>query len=133
VTQANEQIVRAFLAAISNEGLDAARKKYASPDLIWWVAGVGEIQQQMDELIAAFARHFEEPGMKMEVHDTTSEGDKVAVEAESHATLNNGSRYNNHYHFLFRLRAGKIAHIKEYHDTKHAVEALAPILAELSA
>jgi ketosteroid isomerase-like protein len=127
----NEQIVQSFLSALSNEGLDAAVRKYASPSVVWWTLGVGEIQQRFSELIAAFGRHFDEGGITIEVHGTTSEGDRVAVEAESHARLKNGSKYNNHYHFLFELRDEKIVHIKEYHDTQHASIVLAPILADI--
>ena len=37
-----------------------------------------------------------------------AEGDRVAVEAESHGELKNGKTYNNTYHFLFVFRDGKI-------------------------
>ena len=53
-----------------------------------------------------------------------AEGERVAVEAESHGELNNGAIYNNHYHFLFIVRDGKITAIKEYNDTKHASDVL---------
>jgi len=54
----------------------------------------------------------------------TSEGDRVAVEATSHADLKNGRAYRNEYHFIFEFRDGKIARAKEYLDTLHAKEIL---------
>jgi ketosteroid isomerase-like protein len=133
MAKSNEQIARAFLEAISNRGLTAALRDFTTPDLVWWVAGFGEMQGQLAGLDGAFGRHFVEGGMKMIVHATTSQGDRVAVEAESHATLNGGAVYNNLYHFLIEVRDGKVVRVKEYHDTAHAFSALKPILDEMSA
>jgi len=47
----------------------------------------------------------------------TIQGERIAVEVESSAVLNNGRAYNNLYHYLFVLNDGKIATIKEYADT----------------
>jgi ketosteroid isomerase-like protein len=58
--------------------------------------------------------------MRLDVLGTTAEADRVAMEAESHV-LNpeNGRLYNNFYHYLFRVRAGKLTLFKEYQDTLH--------------
>jgi len=42
------------------------------------------------------------------------------MEVESHTETNTGRVYNNFYHFLIRVRDGKIASVKEYLDTMHA-------------
>lgn len=47
----------------------------------------------------------------------TIEGDRVAVEVESSAILNNGRTYNNLYHYLIVINNGMIKTIKEYADT----------------
>ena len=47
----------------------------------------------------------------------TAEDDRVAVEAESHGELHSGQHYNNAYHFLIRVKDGKIASIDEYFCT----------------
>jgi ketosteroid isomerase-like protein len=47
----------------------------------------------------------------------TIEGNRVAVEVESSAILNNGRTYNNLYHYLIVINNGKIKTIKEYADT----------------
>jgi ketosteroid isomerase-like protein len=52
----------------------------------------------------------------------TVDGDRVAVETESYVELKNGRVYNNHYHFVFVVRDGKVAQIKEYLDTMHTYD-----------
>jgi ketosteroid isomerase-like protein len=49
-----------------------------------------------------------------------AEADSVAVEAESYTQTRKGLTYNNLYHFLFRVRDGRIASVREYLDTMHA-------------
>ena len=58
-----------------------------------------------------------------DVHDVR-EGDRVAIEAESHFELNDGRVYNNTYHFLFLFRDGRICCAKEYNDSRYAAETL---------
>ena len=53
-----------------------------------------------------------------------AEEDRVAVEATSRGMHVTGKLYANHYHFLFHLRDGKIAVMKEFMDTEHATEVL---------
>lgn len=45
------------------------------------------------------------------------DGDRVAVEERMRATLVNGRSYDNEYCFIFRLRDGLIAEVREYTDT----------------
>ena len=51
-----------------------------------------------------------------------AEGDKVAVEARSHADLVGGGVYANEYHFLVTLRDGLVQSVREYSDTHHMKE-----------
>jgi ketosteroid isomerase-like protein len=61
--------------------------------------------------------------LRMSVKEMTAQGNRVAVEAESHAIHKpTGRTYNNFYHFLFEIDGGKITKMKEYCDTKHAVD-----------
>lgn len=59
-------------------------------------------------------------GLRMEVKSAISEGDKVALEVESHGELTNGRIYDQRYHFLLEFRDGKICAVREYLDTQHA-------------
>jgi len=63
-------------------------------------------------------------GLHIEIHGVTAQGERVAIEAESHARTASGKQYNNHYHFLVIVRNGKIAELKEYMDTQHASDVL---------
>jgi len=55
--------------------------------------------------------------MMLKVTGAVAEGDKVAVEVTGGADMIKGVRYDNQYHFLFEMRDGRIAHLKEYMDT----------------
>jgi hypothetical protein len=55
----------------------------------------------------------------MEFGHIIAEGDFVFLEAESHADLKGGQRYNNNYAFLLRFSNGKLIEHKEYTDTLH--------------
>ena len=56
----------------------------------------------------------------------TAEGDRVAVEAESYAEINNGRIYKNLYHFQRVIRDGQSCAIREYLDTEHVTATFAP-------
>ena len=59
-------------------------------------------------------------GLEMTVKGAIAEGDKVAVEVESHGELLNGRIYSQEYHFLLTIRGGKVSEVREYLDTQHA-------------
>jgi ketosteroid isomerase-like protein len=61
---------------------------------------------------------------KFTLHHALQDGDMVALDLESHATLPNGKVYNNVYAYIFTIRNGKILHCREHADTKHAAEVL---------
>ncbi len=63
-------------------------------------------------------------GISFTVHGMVAEGDKVAVEATSNGEHVSGVTYSNDYHFLFTVRDGKIAQMKEYMDTELATDIL---------
>jgi uncharacterized protein len=91
-------------------------------DISWWVPGRGVVNKaDFLQVVQAFRDRLDGE-VKMTVHGITAEGDRVAVEAETHAKLKSGKIYNNTYHFLFLFRDGKIYHAKEYNDSRHAAE-----------
>lgn len=51
---------------------------------------------------------------------TTSQGNRVAVEATAKTLLANGKTYENIYHFLYEVDGGKIVAVREYCDTSRA-------------
>jgi ketosteroid isomerase-like protein len=54
-----------------------------------------------------------------------AEDDKVALQIEGRFPLKNGRLYNNFYHMYFQVRDGKVAVLKEYHDSLHFVDVFA--------
>ena len=98
-------------------------------DATWWVLDNPErvkvsglrdrprIERFLKEVRAAFPR-----GLQATIEGVTAEGERVAVEASSHATLPGGREYRNRYHFLVRVREGQVIEMREYLDTQYAYE-----------
>jgi ketosteroid isomerase-like protein len=79
-----------------------------------------------EEVAMAAGRIFEAfpAGVEFTLLNLTAEEDRVAVEATSQGTHVSGQQYANHYHFLFRLRDGKITQMKEFMDTEHVTDVI---------
>ena len=95
-------------------------------DATWWIAGKrGELSAAGVHDKEQFARVFRrmdarlKNGLRMKVKSAIAEGDRVALEIESHGELQNGRVYNNEYHTLVTVRDGKIREVREYLDTHH--------------
>lgn len=67
--------------------------------------------------------------LKIWVVSLTAEEDRVAAEAQSHGEMKNGKTYDNAYHFLFKLRDGKIYNAREYSCSFTAFECLGDLMA----
>lgn len=99
-----------------------------SDDATYWIAGRREIlpsagcnsKERFSRILHAMAERLTD-GLRMNVKSMIAEGDRVAIEAESHGTLRNGRVYNNQYHILMRIADGKIVEAHEYFDTQHAL------------
>ncbi len=117
----SKSVVREFLEAAEQEG-PGALSRFGTKDAVWTLPGLGvltperfaKLGQRIGDLLAG--------PMTLTIHDIIADGEKVAAEVESHGLLKDGKVYNNLYHFKFVLRDGKIAEVKEYNDTKHALE-----------
>lgn len=72
------------------------------------------------------ARKMFPQGVRHEVRGMIGEGDLVALESECFAELPTGARYNNLFHFRFRIADGKVLEIKEYADFLHFMEVVHP-------
>jgi ketosteroid isomerase-like protein len=85
----------------------------------FWTPGLPEMGTA--ELRAFFAQVLPlVERMTFTVEGHTVAGDRVALEARSHADLRNGRTYANRYHFLFRFEGERIAEVREYCDTAPA-------------
>lgn len=119
----SKQTVQAFLEVFSS-GDVARTMDMMTEDATWWVAGTLPISGTHDKvgfrkLLSGIAEACEGGAIKLTPKSFTAEADRVAVEAESFARLQNGRTYNNHYHFQFTVRGSKISGVKEYLDTMH--------------
>ena len=123
----NKRIARDFIDALSRADADWVLEHYAE-DVVMWTAGSltfsgthtkDEIRGLMDGILGAFPK-----GLQFEIKTLTAEEDRVAIEAESRGMHTSGKPYHNEYHFLMRIRDGRIVEFKEYLDTLHANEVL---------
>src|SRR5262245_22562851 len=121
----NKHLARQFIDCFTANDI-AGALDLMTDDATWWIAG------KPDQLPAAGIYNKEQiarllynmvgqlpNGLKVTVKSLVAEGDKVAMEADSYGELRNGRVYNQQYHFLLRVREGKIQAVKEYLDTQH--------------
>lgn len=124
---ANKQLVQSFFDAMNRGDVDALVALYHSEGRCWTsgktlISGtltLNQITQGAGAIFEAFP-----DGLTFTVHAMTAEDDRVAVEAESRGMHASGKLYNNLYHFLFRIRDGKVLELKEYMDTELVTEIL---------
>jgi ketosteroid isomerase-like protein len=125
--EANKQLARDFIAALSRADTDWVLAHYAD-DMQMWTAGSlpfsgvhtrDEIRGLMDGILGAFPH-----GLTFAIKTLTAEDDRVAIEAECDGVHASGKPYRNQYHFLMRIREGAIVEFKEYLDTQLAREVL---------
>lgn len=126
--QDNKHIVRKFFGYFELSDIDSVLNLMAE-DATWWVngkphlfAGSGiKTKRQMEKIWHDMYSTLDGV-LRMTLIDMLGEDDRVAAEVRSHASLKSGKVYENDYHFLVRLRDGKIVEVKEYADMMHAAE-----------
>lgn len=128
--EANKQTALQALKAVGAGDADALGA-LMTPDATWWVLGKGprdtaaRPREPFLQALGGALTVFSGP-VSFTIQGITAEGDRVAVEADSHADLRKGGTYDNMYHFLFLFAAdGKIAAVREYNDTGYMRQAFA--------
>ena len=121
----NKHVVRQFLAKFGTGDADGLIASLTD-DATWWIGGkpdqLPQAGSKSKDGISAVLRGIGAKipgGIDMRIRGMIGEGDKVAAEVEAHGEITNGRTYNNEYHFLFTIRDGQIAAVKEYNDTLH--------------
>lgn len=118
----NKETLRQFFAVLGTDDIEGI-KAFMADDLQWIVpqdpsmsplAGT-RTKEQWEALYRGFLTNMPS-GARYDIVGITAEGDRVAVEAESHADTPRG-HFSNRYHFLFQLRDGQITLAKEYADS----------------
>lgn len=126
ITEENKDIAIKFFEALSS-GSEAYLDFY-NDDSIIWTAGdnaIGgtrtkkEIIDFAQGILAAFPS-----GISFNITGITAENERVAVEVSGESTHASGEAYNNKYHFLLKIKNGKILELKEYMDTQLAAKIL---------
>ena len=115
----NKQVIKTYFDAI-NRGDEPAILDLLSDDFQCECMAVKperfHFVWDRDAFAAAprlMSRFMEKP-IQIWIDSMIAEDDSVAVEAHSHGELKNGKLYQNAYHFLFKLRDGKLYSAREY-------------------
>ncbi len=116
-----------MIAALSAADVGFVEEHYAE-DFKIWVAGSLPFSGEGNKASAvagmpAVLGLFPD-GLRFSIVAMTAEADRVAIEATGEGISASGGRYRQAYHFLMRVRDGKIIEWKEYLDTEHAREVL---------
>ena len=126
ITGQNKKITRDFFEALStgsNKYLD-----FYTDDSIIWTAGSNSIGgTRTKKEVVTFAENILSAfpsGITFNITGITAEDERVAVEISGKAIHASGETYNNQYHFLLRIKDGKILELKEYMDTQLAAKIL---------
>lgn len=117
--EGNKQVVRSWFAAV-NAGDEAAILAMTNEDFSFLTMARGPEhllynwdREQFSKVPSTMSQVMESP-IQLKINDMTAEGDRVAVEAETDSRMLSGKRYNNAYHFVFKLRDGKFTEVREY-------------------
>jgi ketosteroid isomerase-like protein len=127
--EARRVIARQLFDALSRFDVIAVDDLYAENFVLWSpgslpFAGTHDKAEAL-ELMGQISSAFPE-GLHFTVDAMTVEGERVAVEAHCEGRHVSGRDYRNRYHFLLKIRDGKIVLLKEYMDTQRALDVLFP-------
>jgi len=122
--EANEVKIRQFYDLIT-KGEDGHAAQVLADDLVWKeVATSRPMTLTKEQVMHGFGRlraGFVGGKLRMTVSGCIAEGNKVAVELESHAETKVGKAYNNKYHAVWEFRGDKVREVRSYSDTAHAM------------
>ena len=128
-TERNRALITQAFAGLEHGDPSAFIPLFA-PDIAWRVmgssawskhaSGLADVERDLvGPLFARFAGPYRNiPELIL------ADGDRVVVLAKGHAETLEGRTYANDYCFVFRLRDGMIAEVREYMDTILADEVL---------
>ena len=126
IADQNKQITKKFFEALST-GSDKYLDFYTDDSIIWTAGNNAIGGTRTKEEVVSFAQNILSSfpnGIKFNITGITAEDERVAVEINGEAIHASGEKYNNQYHFLLRIKDGKILELKEYMDTQLAAKIL---------
>ena len=126
ITDQNKKITREFFKSLST-GSDKYLDFYTNDSIIWTAGNNAIGGTRTKKEVVNFAKNILSSfphGIKFNIIGITAEGERVAVEINGEAVHSSGQTYNNQYHFLLKIKEGKIIELKEYMDTQLAAKVL---------
>jgi ketosteroid isomerase-like protein len=123
----NKAIARNFLEVFSTGNVESILN-CLDDGATYWISGSIDgmsgtyNKERLGALLAGVTTVYKKGALEVTPTSMIAEGNRVAVEAESFAELNNDRVYKGTYHYLFEITDGKISRVKEYLDTKHAYD-----------
>lgn len=118
--QANKDLVHNFMSLLSSGRQDEALA-FINPDAEWWTAMATMRPAELVGISRAVLPHLDAP-LDMQLGTMTAEDDRVSLEARCTGKRTDGRVYDNHYHFLFTVKDGKINAVREHQDTAHVTQ-----------
>ncbi|GGN23040.1 nuclear transport factor 2 family protein [Streptomyces fuscichromogenes] len=126
----NTGLVLSFFESF-NAGDAEAAFALLDEEAVWWVAGkpdrfplAGDYDKDGLLRLLGTVGQAMPNGVDLKVTSTTTQDDRVVVEAESHGVSAAGKVYDQRIIYVFQLHDGKIRQVREYLDTQHAVDVL---------
>lgn len=120
--EVNKQAVEHYFSMMASGSPDVP--SLFTDDITWWVpqsSPFGGTYVGRDAVLGLMGRGTElydlSVPMQTDIEQMVAEGDTVCVQLVLRARTAAGAEYENQYHFVFRLREGKICAVKEYVDT----------------
>jgi len=125
--EGNKERVRQWFDTLSRGDVEALLQGYAEDAEIWTAGSTlisGSRSKEQARKDAGSILEVFPQGLRFEIKAMTAEGERVAVEAESHGLHASGEIYHNQYHFLFVFRDGLLVQLREYMDTELVTQVL---------
>lgn len=133
VAAENKDVVRRYFDAVDRGDMETVQA-LLDEEVSFWVPPSlpdgGEFRGKR-EVLALFAESFAlydaAAGLKVAISHLTAEEDRVAAELTIRGrcgSSSGGAAYENHYHFLFRIRDGRVVEIREHLDSLYAYRTL---------
>ena len=101
----------------------AAFNNLLADDLHWTVIGNSPVsgrynsKREFRDVVRRLSEQFT-TDLKVTVRDVFADGDKVAIQFESHAEARNGTAYDQTYCWVTRLEGGLVREVIAYLDTE---------------
>lgn len=129
----NKQLARTFISLLGAIDLDGIQKLFAE-GVEYNIPNTGCTSGKLDlrrflKTMAGLGKACPQ-GVRFELRDLTAEEDRVSCRVDGYAKMMDGSDYNNRYHFLLKIRAGKIYEAYEYYDSLLVEKVFGPLLSK---